>query len=98
MRAIVVAVTGVGTTPLARMDEWCPGPVSIQVNVSGGATYTVQSSNDDPNSPTNPVALGSMTWINTNDANAVNATTAIQTNYLIPPLFIRVNLTVGTGT
>jgi hypothetical protein len=98
MRPIVVSVTGIGTTPLARMDEWCPGPVSIQVTVSGTVTYSVQSSNDDPNSPTNPVALGSMTWITTNDTNAANATTSVQTNYLIAPLFIRVNVSTGTGT
>jgi len=80
------------------MDEYANAPVSIQCTVSGTATYTVQTSNDDPNSVTNPVPLASMTWVNSLDTNAVGATTSISTFCQWPPLFIRINQTVGTGS
>jgi len=80
------------------MDEYAPGPISIQCVVSGTITYTIQQSNDDPNSPTNPVALGSMTWSSTADTNGVNATTSIMSYFQYGPLWIRINATAGTGT
>lgn len=98
MRPIVIATAGVSTSPLARMDEWAPGPISIQCVISGTATYSVQVSNDDPNSPTNPVALGSMTWSPSPDALAGGATSSIYTVLAQVPLFIRINQTVGTGS
>jgi hypothetical protein len=54
-------------------------------------------SNDDPNSPTNPVALGSMTWLPSPDTLATGATSSIYTVLAQVPLFIRINQTVGTG-
>jgi len=96
--AVTVGTNGIASTPWVRLDEWSPGSVSIQVNVTGTVSYTVQSSNDDPNSPTNPVTPSAVTWINTNDANAVNATAAVQTNFLIVPLWGRVLLNSGTGS
>jgi len=102
MRPVTVSVgpNAVGGTasPLVRLDEWAPGLVGIQVNVSGTVNYTVQSTMDDPNSPTNPVAAGSMTWVNSNDTNVVNATTTQQTNFMFAPIFVRVLLNSGTGT
>jgi len=96
--AVTVGTNGIASTPWVRLDEWSPGSVSIQVDVTGTVSYTVQSSNDDPNSPTNPVTPSAVTWINTNDANAVNATAAVQTNFLIVPLWGRVLLNSGTGS
>lgn len=96
MRPIVVTTSGVSTTQLARMDEWA-GPISIQCVLSGTGTYSVQVSNDDPNSPTNPVAVGSMTWSAPPDTAATGATTSIYTILTPSPLFVRINQTVGTG-
>jgi hypothetical protein len=80
------------------MDEWAPGPISIQCVVTGTATYSVQISNDDPNSNTNPIAVGSMTWSPSPDTLATGATTSIYTVLAQVPLFIRINQTVGTGS
>lgn len=101
MRPIVINTpVGGGTSVvsgLARMDEWAPGPISIQCVVSGTVAYTVQVSNDDPNSPTNPVAVGSMTWSPSPDTSAVAAVASIYTVLAQVPLFIRISQASGTG-
>jgi hypothetical protein len=96
--AVTVGTSGTGSTPWVRLDEWASPPVGIQCNATGTVNYTVQSTNDDPNSPTDPVSPSSTTWINTNDANAVNATGNVQTNYLFAPTFVRVLLNSGSGS
>lgn len=96
--ALTVGTSGVGSTPWVRTDEWADSSVSIQCDVSGTVNYTVQASNDDPNSPTNPVSPQSMTWIPSNDPAAVAATASILTNYIFSPAFIRVLLNSGTGS
>jgi hypothetical protein len=96
--AVTVGTNGIASTPWVRLDEWANAQVGIQCNVSGTVNYTVQSTDDDPNSNTNPVAPSAVTWINTNDTNGVNATGAIQTNYVFAPTFVRVLLNSGTGT
>ena len=96
--AVTVGTSGTGATPWVRLDEWASPPVGIQCDVSGTVNYTVQSTYDDPNSPTDPVSVSSMTWVNTNDTNAVNATGPVQTNYLFTPIYVRANLNSGTGS
>ncbi len=96
--AVTVGTNGIASTPWVRLDEWAPGSVSIQVDVTGTVNYTVQSSNDDPNSPTNPVVPSAVIWITTNDTSAVNATASVQTNFLIVPLWGRVLLNSGSGS
>lgn len=102
MRPITVTVSDASSTVkysrLVRLDEWAPGQVGVQLNVSGSVNYTLQQSMDDPNSPTNPVAEGSMTWINCADTNVVGATGSKQTNYQFAPLFCRVVLSSGSGS
>lgn len=96
--AVTVGTNGIASTPWVRLDEWANPPVSIQCNVTGTVSYTVQSSNDDPNSPTDPVLPSAMTWIATNDTNAVNATGSVQTNYIFAPTWVRVLLNSGSGS
>lgn len=102
MRPIVVTVSnasgGAQTSPLVRFDDFAPGPVSIQCTVTGTVNYTVQSSLDDPNSATNPVALASMTWIVSSDTNVVGATTSQQSNFFFAPVFARILLSSGSGS
>ena len=102
MRPIIVSVgpnaSGATRSTLVRMDDWAPPQIAIQCTVSGTVNYTVQSSRDDPNDPTNPVAQASMTWVSSSDAAAVGATATIQTNYAFCPRFISVLLNSGTGT
>jgi hypothetical protein len=102
MQPITVSTTDAsgGTTysrPV-RMDSWANAQTVIQVTVSGSATYTVETSMDDPNSPTNPVAQGSMVWNDALDSNLV-AEGASKTGVLAAtPTFIRLKQTAGNGS
>lgn len=81
-----------------RLDDYAPGQVGIQVNVSGTVNATVQSTMDDPNDPTNPVAAGSVNWVSSADANAVGLTGNIQTNFQFAPKYVSILLNSGSGT
>ena len=97
MRPIVVTTSpSQQTSNLVRLDEWAAPQISIQCTVSGTVTYTVQQTLDDPNDPTNPVPLASMTWVNHPDTNLVSATTTVQSNYAYCPRFVRVVQTSGS--
>ena len=61
--AITVGTSGIGTSPWVRLDEYANAQVSIGCDASGTVNYTIQQSNDDPNSPTNPVTPSAMTWV-----------------------------------
>ena len=97
--AITVGTNGVASTPWVRLDEWAAPQVAIQCDVlTGAVNYTVQSTFDDPNSPTNPTTPSAMTWVNSNDSAAVGATASLQTNYIFAPTFVRVLLNSGLGS
>jgi hypothetical protein len=102
MRPITVTVSdgsgGAKGSDLVRFDDWAPGPVSLQVNVTGTVNYTVQTSMDDPNSPTNPVALGSMTWLSSTDTNVVSQSASKSSTFAAAPIFARVLLNSGNGS
>jgi hypothetical protein len=101
MRAITTTVgpnAAGGTRNMVRMDDWGSNYISIQCNVTGTVNYTVQSSLDDPNDPTSPVPVASMTWISSSDAAAVGATVSIQTNFMFLPRWIGILMNSGTGT
>lgn len=102
MRPIIVTVGPNAAVPigsnLARMDDWAYPSVGIQCVVVGTVDYTVQTSMDDPNDPTNPVPLGSMMWSPSPDALAVAATASIMTTLNFVPRFIRILLNSGTGS
>ncbi len=102
MRPIIVTVGPSAAdntrSTLVRMDEWAGPNIAIQCTVSGTVNYTIQSSLDDPNDPSQPVAEASMTWVNSADAAAVGATGTIQTNYFFVPRFISLFKNSGNGT
>lgn len=89
---------GVQYSSLVRFDDFAPSNISIQCTVTGTVNYTVQSSLDDPNDPFNPVAVGSMTWVDSSDTNVVGATATKQSNFLFAPKFARIKLTSGSGS
>lgn len=102
MQPITVTTTDAtaGTTysSMIRSDSFANAQSVIQVTVTGTATYTVETSMDDPNSITNPVAVGSMTWINATDS-AIVAKSASATGILVAtPTFIRIKQTAGNGS
>ncbi len=94
---ITVGTSQVASSEWVRVDGWADPSLSIQCVVVGTVNYTVQQTLDDPDSPSNPVALGSMTWTSSNTAALVGATsTQIATQILIP-VFIRVTLNTETA-
>ena len=101
--APTLANVSVGTTSQAEsrwvnFDPWALGSISKQCVVNGAATYTVQITNDDPMSPTNPVPPDLVTWAPDPDATFVGATTSMMGYWNFTPLWARVLLTAGAGS
>jgi hypothetical protein len=101
--AAAAGALSIGTTSQAEsrwvnFDHWALGTISKQCVVNGAATYTVQITNDDPMSPTNPVAPDQVTWTNDPDATFVGATASLFGYWAYTPLWARVLLTAGTGS
>lgn len=59
---ISIGTNGVAGSPWINLDPWADGAVLGQVAVSGTANYTVQISNDDPDSYANPISRSAVTW------------------------------------
>lgn len=95
---VIAGTNGVAGSSWVRLDSWAFPQTAIQCNASGTVNYTVQVSMDDPNSPTNPVAVTDMTWLNTNDPDAITAIGDVFTNFDWTPTWARVLLNSGTGT
>lgn len=81
-----------------RMDTWAHAQSVIQVTVTGTATYTVETSMDDPNDPINPVAFASMVWVNCGDANLVGKSATAGGGLIVTPVFVRLKQTAGNGS
>ena len=102
MRPIVVTVSdasvSVQYSSPVRFDDFAPSNISIQCTITGTVNYTVQTTLDDPNSPTNPVAVASMTWVDSSDTAVVAATATKQSNFLFAPASARIKLNSGSGS
>lgn len=96
--AITIGTNGIAGSAWVRLDTWANSYIAIQCTAAGTVNYTVQSTLDDPNSPTNPVLPVNVTWVATSDTAAVGATSTVQTNFGFCPLFARVLLNSGTGS
>ena len=81
-----------------RFDSWANAETSIQCNAIGTVNYTVQVTMDDPNDPINPVSVSGVTWLNTNDADAVSAIGDVFTNFQFTPTYARIVLNSGNGS
>ena len=92
------ATSGTTYSRPVRMDSFAAAQAIIQVDVTGTATYTVETSMDDPNDPFSPVAQGSMTWINCADSAVVAKTANAQGVLAATPTFIRIKQTAGNGS
>lgn len=95
---VIAGTNGVAGSRWVRLDSWADAQTAIQCNASGTVNYTVQVTMDDPNSYTNPVAVPDVTWLNTNDSDAVTATGDVFTNFQFTPTFARILLNSGTGS
>jgi hypothetical protein len=83
---------------LVRMDTWAAAQSVVQVNVTGTATFTVETSMDDPNSPTNPIAEASMTWLSAADTAIVAKSANAAGVLAATPVFVRLKQTAGDGS
>ena len=97
MRPIVLTTAdasgGTKTSSTAVMDFRGRPEVSLQLDVTGTATCTVQQTLDDPfDSTITP------TWIDHPDVNLVGATADKQGNYAFIPRAVRLRQTAGSGS
>lgn len=95
---VIAGTNGIAGSRWVRLDSWAFPQTAIQVNATGTVNWTLQVTMDDPNSPTNPVAVTDVTWLNTNDSDAVTAIGDVFTNFDWTPTWSRVLLNSGTGS
>jgi hypothetical protein len=96
--AITVGTNSIASSPWVRLDDYALPQVAIQCTPTGTVSYTVQQTLQDPSSAVNPVSPYQVTWLNTADNGAVNATAPVQTSYQYAPAFVKVTLNSGTGS
>jgi hypothetical protein len=74
--------------------------VGVQVTAVGVANFTVQTSFDEgPDSLTNPIPIGSMSWDTTMvPAGAVAGSATVSFSLPTAPLWIRITLNSGAGS
>ena len=94
---VTVGTNGVASSQWVNLDTWAGGTVATQCVVSGTVNYTVQLSNDDPNSYGNPVARSAVTWDGTAAGSNVTNATTNQTWAGIPVGWARVLLNSNTN-
>lgn len=94
---IQVGTNGVAHSQWINLDPWALGNCACQAVVSGTVNYTVEVSNDDPNSYGNPISASAMTW-DDNYAGVTGATASTQFSMASAPLWARVLLNSGSGS
>lgn len=94
---ITVGTNGVAASPWINFDTWAMGTINGQAVVSGTVNYTIQTSNDDPNSYGNPIAASSMAW-DSNAAGVTGATASTSFGFAASPLWMRILLNSGSGS
>lgn len=96
--SVKVGTNGVAGSRWVRFDSWADAQTAIQCNATGTVNYTVQVTMDDPNDPVSPVGVSAVTWLNTNDPDAVTAIGDVFTNFDWTPTYARILLNSGTGS
>ena len=98
MRQIVVTLSdasgGAKNSDPIPIDIHGRPEISLQVDVTGTANWTVQQTLDNPF--TTPA--GSIVWFNHPDANMVAQTVDRQGNYAYVPAAVRLQLSSGSGS
>ncbi len=97
MRPIILTTSdasgGTKTSSVAPVDIHGRPEISLQLDVTGTATCTVQQTLDNPfDSTITPV------WIDHPDTNLVGATSDKQGNYAFVPAAVRLVQTAGNGS
>lgn len=88
---IIAGTNGIASSPWATFDPYSgTAPTAGQATVSGTVNYTIQLTQDDPNSTSNAVARSSMTWLSHTDPAVVNATASAQFGIGYAPAYSRI--------
>jgi hypothetical protein len=95
---VTAGTNTVASSQWARFDEYALGSVSVQCVADGTVSYTVEMSNDDPNSVAERVAEGEMSWTDVPAIGPGPFTTTFAEDVPAAPLFMRVTLASGTGS
>lgn len=87
-----VTQTGIGVSDWKSIDTDSVSPtnVGVAVTVTGLVTYTVEHTSDDVQTVASPTVFQHPTLF--------DKTTTAEGSYLTPISFIRINVTVGTGS
>ena len=95
---ITVGTNGVGGSSWLRLDDWAPAIWTVQVDVSGTINYSVQTTMDDPNDPSNAVTIPNVQWVSCSDSNVVSQSTNKYGASTGASRYVRVLVNSGTGT
>lgn len=97
LSGVIAGTNGSAGSRWVRLDSWADAKTAIQCDAVGTVNYTVQVTMEDPNDPVAPIGIASVSWINTNDTDAVNAIGDVFTNFSWSPTYARILLNSGTG-
>lgn len=95
---VTVGTSNVAHSRWVRMDGFANAQSAVQVSTDGVVTYTVETTMDDPNSATNPVAPVDVNWVNAPVAALVSANSTVSASLTTTPTFVRLAVTSGNGT
>lgn len=87
-----------GASRWVRTDSFANAQTVLHVKVDGTVSYSVETSMDDPDSPTHPVAVTAMTWLNCADSAVVSKTVNAQGSLSVTPTFLRIKQASGSGS
>lgn len=94
---ISVGTTTVASSPWVRFDEYISAPAGGQAVVTGTANYMVETTFDNPDSFSNPVAPSAVVWDSTMSP-IVGAAATASFQMAAVPVFARVTLNSGSGS
>lgn len=95
--AIIAGNAQSGSGRWIRMDSFANAQSAVQVDTTGSVNYTVQTSMDDPNDITDPVAQANVTWLSALDTNIVAQSSSKSGVLNATPTWVRLNLNSGSG-
>ena len=94
---VTVGTNGVASSQWVNLDTWAGGTIVSQAVVSGTVNYTIQVTNDDPDSYGNPIARTAVTWDGSAAGAALTNATTSQTWAGSPAAWCRVLLNSQTN-
>jgi hypothetical protein len=95
---LTIGTGQIGGSTWVRLDDWALPQVPLQVVVTGTITYTVEQTMDDPNDPSQPIAMSAVTWVVSADANVVAKSAGAMSWFIYPPRYARIRTTAGAGS